>query len=394
MTEKLYYADAYLAEFTANVVSCVPDGDRFRVILDRTAFYPEGGGQRSDAGTLGGAALLDVRKDGDEVVHFVDRALSGEVECAVDFAPRYRMMQNHTAEHLASGTFHRLCGANNVGFHMGSKDVTFDLDVEPDEAAIARAEYLVNEAVFQNIEVVSSFPTAAQLAAIDYRSKKEFPEGATVRIVTIDGVDVCACGALHVRRTGEIGRVKFVSHARYKGGVRVHMLAGYDALEYDLAEHAAVTSVAERLSAKPEELSEAVALLEAKLATAREERRRLAGDYAAALVALAGGGFGSLEGGAYAGLIGGAALIVSDAMSADELRFAANLAAAKHRYGVSVGAGGNIVITAGDGGDAKAFLAALREKVALSGGGKSDMVSGRLGCTVDELALAMREIAK
>lgn len=394
MTEKLYYTDAYLASFRARVLSLERVGERYRVILDRTAFYPEGGGERADGGVLGGAAVLDVQKDGDDVVHFVDRPVSGEVDCAVDFDARYRMMQSHTAEHLASGTFHRLVGANNVGFHMGSEDVTFDLDVDVDEETIKRAEYLVNEAVFRNIEVRAAYPEPEELSRLDYRSKKEFPEGAAVRIVTVEGVDVCACAALHVRRTGEIGRVKFVSHARYKGGVRIHMLAGYDALEYDLDEHKAVCAVAGRLSAKPEELSKAVALLEGKLAAAKEDRKKLASDHARALVCLAERGGGEVSGGSLAATVGGAALISSDALNAAELREAANLAAQKYRYGVAAGAGGNFVITAGEGGDAKAFLAALCEKISANGGGKNDMVSGRLGCSVGELAAALEELSK
>lgn len=392
MTEKLYYTDQYLSRFTASVLSCEPTGERFRVILDRTAFYPEGGGENADLGTLGEASVIDVKKDGDTVVHFTDRAVSGTLECAVDFARRYRMMQDHTAEHIASGTFHRLIGANNVGFHMGSRDVTFDLDVEPDEKTVEKAEYLVNEAVFRNLEVTARFPSAAELSTIEYRSKKEFPEGASVRIVTIDGVDTCACGALHVRRTGEIGRIKFVSHARYKGGVRFHMLAGYDALEYDLAEHAAVIETARRLSAKPEELSEAVALLEEKLVKSRAERAALAGDYARALVRLAESTSGAVDGGAFAAVVGDAVLIVSEALEPVELREAANLAASRHPYGVAVGSGGNFVITAGEGADARVLLSALKEKIALSGGGKSDMVSGRLAESPAALEAALKEM--
>ena len=390
MTEKLYYGDAYLAEFCARVISCEADGDRFAVVLDRTAFYPEGGGQRADGGVIGGARVLDVQKRGGEVIHILDGEVSGEVKCAVDFAPRYRMMQNHTAEHILCGAFHRMIGAENVGFHMGSKDVTFDLDREPSEDIIAQAEYEANEAVFRNMEVRSFFPSDGELSRLTFRSKGEFAEGAAIRIVEVGDADRCACSALHVRRTGEIGRIKLISHARYKGGMRFHMLAGYDALEYDLAEHAAVSDVARRLSAKPEELSDAVALLEAKIAADKESRRRLIARYADALVSLASCGG---EGSEVAATIGNTALIASDVLAADEARETANLAAVKFRHAVVVGAAGNFVITAGEGGDAKALFSALRERIAISGGGKSDMVSGRLSADVPALAEALAEIA-
>ena len=394
MTEKLYYGDAYLAEFSAKVISCDADGGRFRCVLDRTAFYPEGGGQRSDVGVIGGARVLDVQKENGEVIHVVDREVSGEVSCAVDFAPRYRMMQNHTAEHILCGAFHRLIGAENVGFHMGSRDVTFDLDREADGDIIAQAEYEANEAVFRNLEVRSFFPSDGELSRLTFRSKGEFAPGAAIRIVEIGDADRCACSALHVRRTGEIGRIKLISHARYKGGMRFHMLAGYDALEYDLAEHAAVTDVARRLSAKPEELSEAVALLEGKVAADKEARRLLASGYAGALVALAANGGGEI-GGAFAAKIGGAAMIAADVLLPDELREAANAGAAigfRHTIAVN-GATGNFVIVAGDGGDAAALLAALKDRLAISGGGRREMVSGRLGASVEALAAALGEIA-
>ena len=421
MTDKIYYRDAYLTEFSANVLSCEPDGDRFRAILDRTAFYPEGGGQRADFGTIGDARVLDVKKKDGEVIHILDREISGEVKCAVDFAPRYRMMQNHTAEHILCGAFHRLIGAENVGFHMGAKDVTFDLDREADDDVIARAEYEANEAVFRNLEVRSFFPSDDELSRLAFRSKGEFAPGAAIRIVEIGDADRCACSALHVGRTGEIGRIKLISHARYKGGMRFHMLAGYDALEYDLAEHSAVLGVARRLSAKPEELPEAVALLEEKIAADKEARKLLVSRYSNVLAAHAvnsraifenqGESARSLECSddvkekifkddpkfaSCAVAIGENALIADDLLAADELREVANTGTTRgfcHTLAINA-AIGNFVMTAGDGCDAAGFLAKLKEKIPISGGGKREMVSGRTSAGLTEVAAALGEIAK
>lgn len=391
MTEKLYYNDAYLTEFRANVLRCEAPGDRFHVILDRSAFYPEGGGQRADIGTIGKANVLDVVKRDGEIIHITDREISGEVECTVDFEPRYRMMQNHTAEHICCGIFHRLTGAENVGFHMGSKDVTFDLDIEVDADTIAHAEYLANEAVFRNMEVRSFFPAADELGTLEYRSKGEFATGTCVRIVEIGDADRCACSALHVKRTGEIGRIKLVSYARYKGGMRFHMLAGYDALEYDLAEHANVSEVSRRLSAKPEELSAAVEALEAQIASDKAARRMLSAKYCDVLVTIAcTADITSVSDDTGIAVIDDTALFLTDVLEPDELRMLANFASTGFRHAIALNtANRSFTITAGEGGDAREFLSTLKEKLEISGGGKSDMVSGRIYASNDELLNAL-----
>lgn len=395
MTEKLYYDDAYLTEFRASVLSCEANGERFHVILDRSAFYPEGGGQCADSGTIGDAHVLDVFKQNGEVIHVTDREICGDVECAVDFEPRYRMMQNHTAEHICCGIFHRICGAQNVGFHLGSRDVTFDLDIEVDDDISARVEYLANEAVFRNMEVRSFFPRADELSSIEYRSKGEFAEGTQVRIVEIGDADLCACSALHVRRTGEIGRIKLISHARYKGGTRFHMLAGYDALEYDIAEHRSVCGIARRLSAKPQELSEAVEALEAQIKSDKASRRLMAQRLCEALVETAcSSGGASLSDGSGFTVIADSALFLTDILEAEELRMLANSASTHFRHAIALNtASRSFVIAAGDGGDARRLLDELKKALDISGGGKSDMVSGRLNASADELAAALESLA-
>lgn len=384
MTEKLYYENAYLTEFRARVLSSERDGDRFRVILDRTAFYPEGGGERADVGVIGKARVLDVQKEGDEVIHFTDADVSGEVGCEVDFAPRYRMMQNHTAEHICSGTFHRLIGAENVGFHMGSQDVTFDLDREADEETVARAEYMANEAVFRNMEVRAYFPDATELPTLRYRSKGEFAPGAAVRIVEAGDADCCACGALHVRRTGEIGQIRFLSHMRYKGGTRIHMLAGYDALEHAVAERDAVAFVARKLSVKPEELSAGVDVLSRQLDEAKSARAALCAAYSLALVQSAAVGTENAR------AVGNAAIFFADALNPAELRELANLGAKSYALSLALcpGEGGFSFVLTAAGANAREITARMQDRIPVRGGGKPEMTNGRISASRDEIAAA------
>ena len=160
MTEKLYYADAYLHEFTARVTACEPGKTGFFIELDRTAFFPEGGGQPADTGTIGPARVCDVQEKGGRILHSTDMALPvGEsFACALDWEQRRRRMQNHSGEHVFSGTVHRLFGLNNVGFHMGEACMTIDFDGELDEKELRRAEDEANGAVRDNLPIRCFFP--------------------------------------------------------------------------------------------------------------------------------------------------------------------------------------------------------------------------------------------
>lgn len=239
MTEKLYDADSYLTEFECKVVSLYSDDDYIYIETDRTAFFPEGGGQTSDIGYLGDVYVENVQETDGKIIHFVKNSVENaenlknkEVLCGkVDFKKRFSDMQQHSGEHIVSGVVHSLYGYNNVGFHLGSEIVTLDFDGELNEDDICKVENLVNKAVWDNLEIKVLFPTDDELKAMTYRSKIEI-EGQ-VRIVEIPGIDVCACCAPHVKRTGEIGIVRVVNFERYKGGTRVSILCGERAL-YDL----------------------------------------------------------------------------------------------------------------------------------------------------------------
>lgn len=226
MTVKLYEQDAYIKEFTASVVSCEETKGGYAVVLDKTAFFPEGGGQSPDKGTLNGVAVLDVQIKEEIIVHTVASPLNAgsTVTGVLDWETRFDRMQNHTGEHLVSGVIHKLFGYNNIGFHMNDQLVTLDVDGTLNGEQVALVEQTVNKALYENRKVTPWFPNPEELKSYDYRSKLDLTQG--VRLVEIDGYDVCACCAPHVARTGEIGVIKIIDFYPNKQGTRVEMLCG------------------------------------------------------------------------------------------------------------------------------------------------------------------------
>ena len=210
MTEKLYYEESHLKTFKAKVISCEPCGEVYRAVLDRTAFFPEGGGQAADTGYLGDIQVTDVKEKNGIIYHTIaENIIPGtEVEGRIDWELRFSRMQQHTGEHIVSGLIHGRFGYDNVGFHLGEEVCTLDLSGPLTKEQLREIEYAANEAVFANIPVEICYPSKEELVSMEYRSKIEI-EGQ-VRIVTIPGYDVCACCAPHVKRTGEIGLIKFV----------------------------------------------------------------------------------------------------------------------------------------------------------------------------------------
>ena len=257
-TKRLYDADSHLFSFEATVLRCRQEKDRYLIVLDQTAFFPEGGGQPGDIGTLGEARVLDTHEKNGELLHYCDLPLQPGARVAgqVDRETRLQRMQNHSGEHIFSGTAHRLYDCTNVGFHMGEKEVTLDFDRELNAEEVRTLERLANEAVRDNIPVRVFFPTAEELASLDYRSKKELT--GAVRIVEIPGVDRCACCAPHVNRTGEIGIIKVLSFERHRGGTRLTILCGMQALEDYRKKQQSVTEISAMLSAKRDAVSPAV----------------------------------------------------------------------------------------------------------------------------------------
>ncbi len=250
MTDKLYYKDGEMRRFTATVLSCAEENGAYSVVLDRTALFPGGGGQDADEGTLAGQRVIGLREADETVYHIVPERLEPgtEVEGEVDWAVRFPRMQGHSGEHIFSGTVHRLFHGENVGFHMGEDGMTLDFSVELSPDDIALCELEANRAVWRDVAVNSLLPAPEELAHMEYRSKKEL--SGRVRIVEIPGVDMCACCAPHVARTGEIGAIKVLDSMRHRGGTRLTLICGEAAYRDYAALHRVNAHISARLSAK------------------------------------------------------------------------------------------------------------------------------------------------
>lgn len=226
---KIYEKDAYCKSFAATVISCTKNGEFYDVVLDKTAFFPEGGGQPADKGAINGVKVLDVQEKDGVIIHKTETELSGDVTGVIDWEIRFARMQSHTAEHIISGIINKTHGYNNVGFHMSEDGkMTVDFDGPLTLNDIKSAEILSNKAIWENRAVTVEFPDSSVLSSLDYRSKLDLTEN--VRIINIEDTDLCACCAPHVKSTGEAGSIKVIDFYSYKGGTRVELLAGGYAL--------------------------------------------------------------------------------------------------------------------------------------------------------------------
>ena len=266
MTKKLFYEDSHMKTFTATVLSCTPGKHGYDVVLDQTAFYPEGGGQPGDRGTLGGVQVTDTHERDGAVIHYCEKPLDegAVVEGVLDWPYRFHLMQQHSGEHILSGFIHEAFGYNNVGFHMGHDCVTIDFNgvLSPDQ--IRQLERKTNRYILENLPVQTLFPTGQELETMPYRSKKEL--SGQVRIVAFPGADLCACCGVHVKYTGEIGPVKVISCQKFHDGVRLEMLAGNAALDYMLPCCEENKAIASLLSVKPHETAAAAEKMAKELA--------------------------------------------------------------------------------------------------------------------------------
>jgi alanyl-tRNA synthetase len=264
-TIQLYNLDSHQTEFQATVLTCEPlqakddtEPSHYLITLDATAFFPEGGGQPSDTGILGGVAVLDVQEKDDIIYHTLLGPLPiGEIVTGqIDWEKRFDLMQHHSGEHILSGIVHKHFGYDNVGFHMGTEFITIDFNGTLTESDIRMVELEANQAVYANIPIKAEYPSKEELDNLNYRSKKELL--GSIRIVTIPGYDVCACCAPHVSLTGEVGIIKITGYQKYKGGVRVSILCGNRALKDYNKKEKSVTDISVLLSSKPYEVQNAV----------------------------------------------------------------------------------------------------------------------------------------
>jgi alanyl-tRNA synthetase len=376
MTERIFDTDAYCREFTAAVTACTPGKkNTFEITLDRTAFYPEGGGQPGDQGTLGGVKVLDTREKGGEVVHITDAPLSvgAVVTGTLDWQRRFDMMQNHSGEHIVSGVIHRKYGFNNVGFHMGSDSITVDLDGEFPAEELTAFELEANQVVWSNLPVDITVYDHEAAKSVEYRSKKELP--GNVRVVTFPGADSCACCGTHVAHTGEIGLIKLISVQKFKGGVRLEMLSGRRALEYINVISQQNHQISVALSAKPKETGAAVLRLKEENGQNSYRLSQMEAEhFAQRALTLAGAGDVTL---------------FEEAMESDSLR--------KLAVAVMEQCGGRCAVFAGgDGqgykyaigeqnGDLRSFVKELNKALNGRGGGKPFFVQGSVNATRQEI---------
>ena len=365
MTEKIYYQDSFIKTFTANVTSCTQEKNTWAVTLDRTAFYPEGGGQPADHGVLGGAAVTDTRERDGEIVHFCDKPMTvGEtVEGAIDFDRRFDFMQQHSGEHIVSGI---LCGrfhCDNVGFHIGHDLVTIDFNAELSTGDVEMVEKLANQYIWEDHPVQIAYPSATELEHLAYRSKKALT--GQVRIVTWPGADCCACCGTHLLSSGQAGIVKLISCQKFRDGVRIEMATGGRALRWMNTVSGQNTRISQLLSAKPDATAAAAERLQKELHALRgrvaelEERDfvRLSEEYAGK----------------------GDVLLLQGTMTADSLRKLCGTVQEK--------CGGRCAVFAGEdgayqyavsrpGGDLRAFVKELNAVLHGRGGGKPEFVQG------------------
>ena len=369
-TQKLYYQDPTLREFPATVLSCESAGEAWKVVLNQTAFYPEGGGQPADHGVLktagGEIAVTDVHEKNGAVVHTCAAPVEpGAVVTGVlDWARRFDHMQQHSGEHILSGILCRLYDCDNVGFHLGAEAVTIDYNADITWEQALEAERLANEAIWADRETEIFYPSPQELAALDYRSKKELT--GQVRIVEFPEADRCACCGTHVERAGQAGLVKVLSCQKFREGIRMEILCGARALRYLSGTYDQARTVGRRLSVKPLEIQGAVERLEEELSAAKERMADLEQTAFAALAAEQAGR--------------GDVVLFQSPMRPDSLRRLAD-AVGKSCGGLAAvfsgeGARWSYALVRGDGGDIAPLVKELNETLHGRGGGRNGFAQG------------------
>lgn len=257
-TRKLYYENVYLKKFNAKVLKCEKAEHGFAVILDQTAFYPEGGGQPCDLGTLEEIPVVDVQEKDGEIIHYTEEMVEvgAKVVGKIDWERRFDLMQQHSGEHIVSGLVHEKYGYDNVGFHMSSDVITVDLSGVLNESQLAEIETETNQKIWENSPVEIFYPEKEELSKLPYRSKKELT--GQVRLVRFPGADLCACCGTHVTHTGEIGAVKILTVENFHEGIRLTMICGKRVMDYLNVVNEQNRQVSVQLSAKIGETGTAV----------------------------------------------------------------------------------------------------------------------------------------
>lgn len=374
VTEKLFYHDPFQTSFTAEVQSCEPVKDGYAVVLDRTAFYPEGGGQPADHGVLGGVRVLDVHEKNGQVIHTCDHALEtgAVVSGAIDWERRFDHMQQHSGEHILSGLICSTHHCDNVGFHLGADTVTIDFNAALTEADVEELERQANRYIWEDHPISIAFPSPEELESLDYRSKKELT--GEVRIVAFPGADCCACCGTHVARSGQVGLVKILSCQKFREGVRLEILSGRRALNHLSLTWTQNRAVAQSLSAKPTDTAAAVERMAAELAAEKARCVKLEESVFAALAEQNRGR--------------GDVVLYQESMRPDAVRRLADA--------VASACGGRCCVFAGEerrwnyalvehGGDLKDFVKTLNAALQGRGGGRNGFAQGSVQASRKEI---------
>ena len=373
-TVKLYYENAYTQDFTAVVQSCEAVKNGFAVTLDRTAFYPEGGGQPADHGTLGEARVLDVHEKDGVVTHLCDRALSvgAEVGGRIDWARRFDHMQQHSGEHIISGLLCSTFHCDNVGFHMGADVVTIDYNAPITWEQALEVERRANAYIWADHPIRIWYPSAEELAALPYRSKKELT--GAVRITEFPGADRCACCGTHVSSSGQVGLLKLLSCQKFRDGVRLELLCGQRALDCLAAGWEQARQIGQALSVKPQSAFAAVSRLQEELLSLKEKATRLEeADFAHVAAQYRGAG---------------SVLHIAEPLDGDGARRLCDA--------IAKAAGGRCAVFAGQdgdyryaviesGGDLRQFIKDMNTALHGRGGGRDGFAQGSAACTAEEV---------
>ena len=373
-TVKLYYENAYTQDFTAVVESCEAVKNGFAVTLDRTAFYPEGGGQPADHGTLGEARVLDVHEKDGIVTHLCDRALSvgAEVSGRIDWARRFDHMQQHSGEHIISGMLCSTFHCDNVGFHMGADVVTIDYNAPITWEQALEVERRANAYIWADHPIRIWYPSAEELAALPYRSKKELT--GAVRITEFPGADRCACCGTHVSSSAQVGLLKLLSCQKFRDGVRLELLCGQRALDCLAAGWEQARQIGQALSVKPQSAFAAVSRLQEELLSLKEKAARLEeADFAHVAAQYRGAG---------------SVLHIAEPLDGDGARRLCDA--------IAKAAGGRCAVFAGQdgdyryaviesGGDLRQFIKDLNTALHGRGGGRDGFAQGSAACTAEEV---------
>ena len=373
-TVKLYYENAYTQDFTAVVQSCEAVKNGFAVTLDRTAFYPEGGGQPADHGTLGEARVLDVHEKDGIVTHLCDRALSvgAEVGGRIDWARRFDHMQQHSGEHIISGLLCSTFHCDNVGFHMGADVVTIDYNALITWEQALEVERRANAYIWADHPIRIWYPSAEELTALPYRSKKELT--GAVRITEFPGADRCACCGTHVASSGQVGLLKLLSCQKFRDGVRLELLCGQRALDCLAAGWEQARQIGQALSVKSQSAFAAVSRLQEELLSLKEKAARLEeADFAHVAAQYRGAG---------------SVLHIAEPLDGDGARRLCDA--------IAKAAGGRCAVFAGQdgdyryaviesGGDLRQFIKDMNTALHGRGGGRDGFAQGSAACTAEEV---------